>query len=225
MDKKYSKKIVKLIVWLGVFTVFSLLVMCGVFKGVNTAVSGFIISSASPLADRVFLTGRSLGRFDVCLFLAIAISAYAFLKGDKRFAVVFLAAFFLLVNAEDAVKRVVRHERPVTFYSEKEHRWQSSIGKTYAKKSFSYPSGHSTRAFFVFAALAMAARRSALAKKRSELIRGLLYSLIIWVGFSSVYLGAHWPADIIGAFLLGYIILRVACLIAPCPLKSAQEAR
>lgn len=75
----------------------------------------------------------------------------------------------------------------------------------YIKKSYSYPSGHSSRTIFLFLVIGALAGRTRLSKKAKEAIRGVLYALIISVGLSSIYLGAHWLSDIIGASLLGYI--------------------
>ncbi len=76
--------------------------------------------------------------------------------------------------------------------------------------SFSLPSGHSSAAFALFLALGILAGRGAAARTRLTwlLLAGLPALLI---ALSRVYLGVHWPTDVLaGALLAGSVC--AACL-------------
>ncbi|TAJ69709.1 MAG: phosphatase PAP2 family protein [Phenylobacterium sp.] len=69
--------------------------------------------------------------------------------------------------------------------------------------SASFPSGHSTMSTAAFLTLAMLVA-SLEARRRSK---GLAYVMaglvVVGVGFSRVYLGVHWPTDVLAGWFLG----------------------
>ena len=63
---------------------------------------------------------------------------------------------------------------------------------------FSFPSGHTSSAAAVAALFLLAARR-----RRGDAVRaGLAVVWAVAVGLTRVYLGVHWPSDVLGSWLL-----------------------
>ena len=95
------------------------------------------------------------------------------------------------IAAELGFKRIFRRSRPtVLSHLEKVH-------------STSFPSGHSMAAASLYLTLAFVASRSPrLRARRSALLVGGS-GLAAMVGATRVYLGVHWPTDVLGGLALG----------------------
>lgn len=67
----------------------------------------------------------------------------------------------------------------------------------------SYPSGHTSGStwFFIFVMFLVA--RSSLHDLGKGGVVGVLTTLIVFVGFSRVFLHRHWPLDVVGGYALG----------------------
>ena len=79
--------------------------------------------------------------------------------------------------------------------------WESAIEEV----SFSYPSGHALGSTVLYGFLAyLFATRF---RQFSWLIYLIAISLIGAIGFSRLYLGVHWPTDIIGGYGMGFLWL------------------
>ena len=67
----------------------------------------------------------------------------------------------------------------------------------------SFPSGHAVHAFLLFGLLIIIVGETVKPFWLRTAIQGLLGVMILACGASRVYLGVHWPSDVLGGFLLG----------------------
>ncbi len=70
----------------------------------------------------------------------------------------------------------------------------------------SFPSGH-TMSYTVFFGFLLYLSLYSQSKIARYFGAGISILMILLVGFSRVYLGAHWPSDVVGGYLLGGAIL------------------
>ncbi len=73
-------------------------------------------------------------------------------------------------------------------------------------KSYSFPSGHAYSSFLVGGLLAYLAWKHIRSAWKWLLITGLILTVFL-VGLSRIYLGAHFPSDVLGGWILGSIVL------------------
>ncbi|WP_417897180.1 phosphatase PAP2 family protein [Bacillus haimaensis] len=113
--------------------------------------------------------------------------------------------FFIIANGGGGLlvlllKHVFQRPRP-------------SLNPAYDGNGFSFPSGHATGSIILYGFMIyLIARERKLIIGRVAAIIGLLF-LIIFVGFSRVYLDVHYPSDILGGFAVGTIWL-LFCLFS-----------
>lgn len=87
-----------------------------------------------------------------------------------------------------------------------------------------FPSGHATQtvAFYTVLAIVLGAGRSS-RMKLALWSAAVLVALV--VGFSRIYLGAHWLTDVLGGYALGVLwaaLVVIVTLIAPEPVRTRR---
>ena len=109
------------------------------------------------------------------------------------------AAIPVTVGIGAVIKLLVERARPISEYS-------ANLG------TFSFPSGHSTGSMIAFGLLAYIAFMK-LPQPWGIPVATVLLLVPILVGISRVYLGAHYPSDVLAGWLLGIVGLTVIIFV------------
>lgn len=90
----------------------------------------------------------------------------------------------------------------------------------------SFPSGHTTQASAFWLSLVLALPATRASPKLTRVAAGLALLIVVAVAASRVYLGVHYPSDVIAGMLLGtgWAIYVSRCLREPEPLRSLFDS-
>src|SRR5579871_138771 len=150
----------------------------------DLAVRGWVHGFASPTLTSLMIGISNMGFGILIVEAVVAFAVFMFVRWHR--AAIWLSVALvggLALNL--ALKFAFQRPRPDPFF-----------GK--APSSYSFPSGHALCSFCFYAVLAgLIAPRI-----RSHVLRVLVWMvaaiLIFAIGFSRVYLGVHYPSDVIG---------------------------
>jgi undecaprenyl-diphosphatase len=142
----------------------------------------------------------------VWLALAIAVSLLSPLR--RRLWIQVAAAILLAESISGALKLWVQRDRPPLSQPVPEPLLESP-------STYSFPSGHATVSFACATVLALAVPR----------IRVPLFVLAALISFSRVYVGVHYPFDVLAGAVLGVGIARALRTLAAALRRSAPRMR
>lgn len=122
------------------------------------------------------------------------------LKEKKRALIIFAISFFSIIFADglaNTIKHLIGRERPCNVFENV----RLLVGCT---RSFSMPSNHASNAI-AFAIPFLLSRRitDLRAERLTECLKYVFFSLAILVCFSRVYVGVHYPSDVIVGSIVG----------------------
>lgn len=92
-------------------------------------------------------------------------------------------------------------------------RERPSIDETIDAIGYSFPSGHAMGSLIFYGFLSYLLFRSSLGKRIKWTALAICGVLIMFIGISRIYLGAHYPSDVIAGYLAGSIWL-ILCVLA-----------
>jgi undecaprenyl-diphosphatase len=81
------------------------------------------------------------------------------------------------------------------------------VGMAEPLGGFGFPSGHAFQSLIIFGLLIYMASVHVSRMWLQRFVQILMAALILAIGISRVYLGTHWPSDVLGAYLLGGFFL------------------
>lgn len=198
----FRTRSIKFAAYAAAFIVFSIIVASGATNAIDDPVNRFAKSiQGNPGLDTAMLAITTMGDVGTLFLVAIIITI---IRRTRKVGMIFLIAIvvlaiFVMYMKPVFGKPVPPHEfapavqLPENFGIEGDSLAQFSAG-------FSYPSGHMARA------TALAFILGYLLYKKSRLAGYAVWAFPVMIGVTRVYVQQHYPMDLVGGFLIGFIV-------------------
>jgi undecaprenyl-diphosphatase len=162
-------------------------------------ISGYIYTLRTPFLTTIMYAVSFLGSVPPGIILTLTVVVILY-KKHKKEALIFALSLVLGMLLNYLLKILFHLPRP-------------DISPLQKLNDNSYPSGHAMNNLILYGLLAVYTYHFT----RNRLI-GIIVTVIslIWIGligFSRIYLGVHYPSDIIAGYLMGFWILTTVILI------------
>jgi undecaprenyl-diphosphatase len=151
----------------------------------------------NPIFDAVMPVVTHFGGFKVLVVVLIAVILYAHLKDKKtlrRLTILALIAFLCSDIVTAILKHLIMEPRPFVTLD--------NVHLLIAEDDpLSFPSGHTTSTFSVVTFFVLNMKE--LAKRHYKLIDVALIIFAVVIPFSRMYVGVHYPGDVLAGALIG----------------------
>jgi membrane-associated phospholipid phosphatase len=179
----------------------------------DAAAAAWVHAQTAPGGVRFFTAITHLGSATAAW--TIAALGVPLLRRRVVLLTVWAAAFVGAAILEQVLKRAVQRPRPPADISYVQ------------SESYSFPSGHALKGFVCYAMVAfVTCRLAGLRGVRRAAVYSAAGALVAAIGWSRIYLGAHYPSDIFAAFAVGGAWLAVCFVgvrLAERRLESAKR--
>jgi undecaprenyl-diphosphatase len=157
-----------------------------------------------------------LGSTGAVIVVAALTLLVGVLIGPWLHGVIGAIAIGLASAANQALKAVMARARP------------DLLDPLVEERGFSFPSGHSALGMVAWGVLAVLIMRSRLPLNVRRGVVAALGILIVLIGLSRVWLGVHYPTDVLAGWTAGAVIVlvyaRVTRRVSPEPAAAAVDA-
>ncbi|WP_201511399.1 phosphatase PAP2 family protein [Psychrobacter alimentarius] len=167
----------------------------------DSSAIGFFETLQTSTLDVMYTSVTHMGSVWFVACLSAAVILFLWFKARDKWATLF---FIIAVGGTGALtwllKQIYERGRP-------------SINEAIDAIGFSFPSGHSmgSLVFYGFLIyLVIRSRQNKVIKISLSIVLGLL---VLLIGTSRIYLGAHFPSDIIAGYIAGTIWLTLCILV------------
>jgi len=155
---------------------------------IDQTLYNFLVDSRSTLGTAIFSIGSFLGNWQFIVLAMIVIITFLILQKKLKF----IAPLLLAVLSSEAI----------TFLGKWYFQRPRPVSSVFWETGWSFPSSHATIAvaFYGFLAFILLQLKP---RFKTSLVYTILFLVIVLIGFSRLYLGAHYLSDVLVGYLVG----------------------
>jgi membrane-associated phospholipid phosphatase len=159
----------------------------------DTAVQDYVITFRTPWLTSFFEFMTNMGDRLAYILITMALSAFFYLNHKSwKFILQTASVLILSTISNVTLKQIINRARP-------------SLEHLVTVNTLSYPSGHSMSAMAFYGFLIYLCLRYPFHRALRFITVALLALVIVCIGLSRIYLGVHYPSDVIAGFIGGLI--------------------
>ena len=185
-----------------VLTIVSIIILVAIGMNIRASEEGilfdesimkFVHEKTSPLGMKIMqiITFFGSSKF----FLGFGFILFLLMLKRKN-----LEAMFLIITSivgSYGVNFILKHffirTRPINYF-------------LIEQSGYSFPSGHAMVSMSFYTTMTYLAIKNSGGNKK--ILRLFNFIIVALIGFSRIYLGVHWPTDILMGYLLGYVVYK-----------------
>ncbi len=195
------KRISLLLIFTLIFSMIAMFHESRLGKWIDNEVYSFIYSSESFISTSIFFGATQIGEVWAMITLSLIVVTLLMLYKYKIEALFFALTMIMSGVTNPILKNIFDRERP-------------TLLRLIDISGFSFPSGHAMGATAFFGSLMFVAHRILKGKSKAFVISASALFIIL-ISSSRVYLGVHYPTDIIAGIVGGVICILLSQLILP----------
>lgn len=156
---------------------------------IDTQIAIWVHQRDTPVLDIIMILFTKIGTGPVLIAAIAAVAFWSYKHGRRSYILILAANAVVAMAVTPVLKAIFARARPTLFEVIKR------------PDTYSFPSGHSMSAVVIYGSIAtviIALRPTA--KVPTVICAGIL---MVGIGVSRVYLGAHWPMDVLAGWTSG----------------------
>lgn len=165
----------------------------------DTAIREWAYSQRNPLRNNILIGITYMGNWQTIVALGLVLLAWPATRKPVGLPFAITAASSTIIYK--VAKSIFQRPRP-----------DLSV-RIIEESGFSFPSGHSMNCLVIYGILIYLIRRYCRNRQAANVLTVILTLLILAIGCSRVYVGVHFPTDILGGWSLGIAVLAGAIII------------
>lgn len=171
----------------------------GGFARADATAANWLRHLRTPWLDQAMMTISALGDGGQRSAVTALVVIYLLVRRRWRWAIALVLMMAGAALATPALKSLFQIARPTALYT--------------GADAYSFPSGHASSAAALYLMLGWMASRPLTLRRRTAAWT-LACAIILLTAASRVYVGAHWPSDVVGGMVLGGALAGLAIAFA-----------
>lgn len=179
------------------FILFTVLMITNNTKVFDDNIYNYIFSFRNNLLDTIFKTITKFGNTITVIIMIFIL--LIFLGKENIYKIMLTVTTTVLTN--QGLKHLIRRVRPEHIRLIKE-------------KGFAFPSGHAMISIALYGFMIYLVHKNIKNKFIKSILIILLLLLILGIGMSRIYLGVHYPSDVLSGYFIAIpIIVLIVCRV------------